>query len=229
MPGHLNRDRIRDFLTAAGPVDDAGGQATAILRDAVSYEGSDVGFSQLLSAMEQRGEIVREIRGKRTYRIAAVDAEPAPVTAEPAGRGRRRERRSAGARSGPAASAAEITSDSVIDYEALAAALLDRVLAVVAARKPADQAVDALLGDLRQVTEERDQLRAQVHDFEDRLTRADRNTAILLRLMNPKSVPESRDDAASGPAGGNDMIEALLGALMQPEGTSRPDKSAQAS
>ena len=228
MPGHLNRDRIRDYLAGAGPVEDTSGQATAILRDAVRYAGSDVGFSQLLSAMEQRGEIAREIRGKRTYRIAALDAESAPASAEPDyARAARRPGSATPARA--AVTAADVASDPAIDYDALAAALLDRVLTVVAARGPAGQSVEALVGDLQRVTEERDQLRAQVHEFEDRLTRADRNTAILIRLMNPQSVAESPDDVASVPAGGNDVVEALLGALMQAEGSSRPRKTARAS
>jgi len=228
VPGHLNRGRIRDYLAATGPVEDAGGQATAILRDAVSYQGSEVGFSQLLSAMEGRGEITREIRGKRTYRIAARPAESAPSSAEPADQARRARRPSRATPVG-AAITGEAASEPAIDYDALAAALLDRVLTIVSSRGPAGQSAEGLLGDLQRVTEERDQLRAQVHEFEDRLTRADRNTAILLRLMSPKPLAESRDDLGSVAAEGHEVVDALLGALMRAEGPGRPGKPAQAS
>ncbi len=44
--------------------------ASTRLAEAVGYPGSSVAFAQLLSGMERDGLIVREVRGKRTYRIA---------------------------------------------------------------------------------------------------------------------------------------------------------------
>jgi hypothetical protein len=76
------RSRIRDHLAQYGPVADSHGLATHVLKDAVAYEGSPVAFIQLLAAMERDGELQRDIRGKRTYRIAAPT--PAPG-AQPAG------------------------------------------------------------------------------------------------------------------------------------------------
>jgi hypothetical protein len=61
--------------------------ASTALADAVGYPGSSVAFAQLLSGMERSGLIKREVRGKRTYRIAPAKAVPAkavPAKATPA-------------------------------------------------------------------------------------------------------------------------------------------------
>jgi hypothetical protein len=47
--------------------------ASTRLAEAVGYPGSSVAFAQLLSGMERDGLIVREVRGKRTYRITLTD------------------------------------------------------------------------------------------------------------------------------------------------------------
>jgi hypothetical protein len=70
------RNRIAAYLSNHGPVEDREGRATAILKDAVGYTGTSLGFVQLISSMEKAGHITREVRGKRTYRIApARDAQ----------------------------------------------------------------------------------------------------------------------------------------------------------
>ncbi len=63
------RSRIREYLAMHGPIDDPSGRATAELKEAVDYQGNSVAFIQLVAAMDRDGEIIREIRGKRTYRI----------------------------------------------------------------------------------------------------------------------------------------------------------------
>lgn len=78
------RDRIVSHLTAVGDIADVSGMASTKLAEAVGYPGSSVAFAQLLSGMERDGLIVREVRGKRTYRItlpdtARGDLPPAPV------------------------------------------------------------------------------------------------------------------------------------------------------
>jgi hypothetical protein len=81
------RLRIRDYLVANGPVEDSSGLATAVLKDAVGYNGSQVGFIQLVAAMDRDGELTREIKGKRTFKITAAAAAPARAmtdTAPPA-------------------------------------------------------------------------------------------------------------------------------------------------
>jgi hypothetical protein len=65
------RDRVLAYL-ADGEVSDPKGMAAAVLADGVGYPGSSAAFAQLLSGMERSGLIERQIRGKRTYRIAAV-------------------------------------------------------------------------------------------------------------------------------------------------------------
>lgn len=71
------RDRVMSHLIAIGEVRDGGGMASTVLAEAVGYPGSSVAFAQLLSGMERSGLIDREIRGKRTYRIAPTAAAAA--------------------------------------------------------------------------------------------------------------------------------------------------------
>lgn len=66
------RSRIRQYLATAGPLDEPSGHATTALKEAIDYEGSSVAFIQLIAAMDRDGEIEREIRGKRTYRITGT-------------------------------------------------------------------------------------------------------------------------------------------------------------
>jgi hypothetical protein len=71
------RDKIIAHLAAATEVADRTGMASTRLAEAVGYPGSSVAFAQLLSGMERDGLILREVRGKRTYRITL-----SPATAE---------------------------------------------------------------------------------------------------------------------------------------------------
>ncbi|HWG02552.1 MAG TPA: hypothetical protein VG164_11995 [Trebonia sp.] len=57
--------------------------ASTRLAEAVGYPGSSVAFAQLLSGMERDGLIIREVRGKRTYRITLPEGV---VSAQAAGR-----------------------------------------------------------------------------------------------------------------------------------------------
>ena len=69
------RNRIRRHLASHGPLTDGQGLATKRLKEAVGYEGSAVAFIQLIAAMERDGELVRDIRGKRTYSIAVGEEQ----------------------------------------------------------------------------------------------------------------------------------------------------------
>jgi hypothetical protein len=69
------RDRVLSCL-ADGEISDPKGMASTVLAEAVGYPGSSAAFAQLLSGMERSGLIEREIRGKRTYRIAATAMGP---------------------------------------------------------------------------------------------------------------------------------------------------------
>lgn len=86
------RTRIRQHLASHGPVEDLSGHATGALKDAIDYQGSPVAFIQLIAAMDRSGEIKREIKGKRTYRITGLGvlAAQAPNAAGPAVQGARR-------------------------------------------------------------------------------------------------------------------------------------------
>ncbi|HXX90476.1 MAG TPA: hypothetical protein VEI83_09670 [Acidimicrobiales bacterium] len=109
------RQTIIDYLTTNGPVTDASGRATALLKEAVGYDRSDAGFSQLVSAMEKDGELMREIRGKKTFKIVAAG--------------------------GATAAAAAQSDDAAIDYDELAVALLARTAQVLASSQEPAEAV----------------------------------------------------------------------------------------
>lgn len=157
------RTRVCQLLATQGPVADSSGYATSVLKDAVAYQGSAVAFIQLIAAMERDGEIVREIRGKRTYRIAAsestlaahADATPAPAAA-PAAR--------------PSLRLPDFP-DVEVDYERLARALV-RELWTAAQTSGAP-------GDLERAAEAR-ALREERDDYARRLEAARRNLDELL-------------------------------------------------
>jgi hypothetical protein len=76
------RDRIIAHLALVAEIADRTGMASTRLAEVVGYPGSSVAFAQLLSGMERDGLISREVRGKRTYRIA-LSAQGARGRAEP--------------------------------------------------------------------------------------------------------------------------------------------------
>jgi hypothetical protein len=79
------REHVVAYLTEAGELYDKDGLASTRLAAAVGYPGSSVAFAQLLSGMERSGLIVREVHGKRTYRITLGDVEGfGPVSRAPA-------------------------------------------------------------------------------------------------------------------------------------------------
>jgi hypothetical protein len=118
------RTRIRQFLATSGPIVDPSGYATGVLKDAIGYTGSSVAFIQLIAAMDRDGEIEREIRGKRTYKIEGVGVPPTP---------------SLGALAPAAQSSATTTVATPgqptieLDYKLLAQALVRELLAATAA------------------------------------------------------------------------------------------------
>jgi urease gamma subunit len=67
------RVRTWPYLAQYGPLEDPTGGATAKLREALSYEGSQASFTQLISNMDRAGQLMREVKGKRTYRILGVE------------------------------------------------------------------------------------------------------------------------------------------------------------
>jgi hypothetical protein len=197
------RSRVRDYLHEHGPVEDSDGGATARLRAASGYQGSAIAFIQLITAMDEAGEIVREIRGKRTYAIRP--AEPAPG-AGPVG--------AAAPATGPGA-----PSGDLIDYERLAQALLrelGRALAsdasgAVPAARPKES--DRIL----ELARERDLLRAERDEYAAQLGAARRKLDGLLALY----VRDNKRESAG-------TVQALELALAQLRGASRAESGKRA-
>ncbi|WP_345527652.1 hypothetical protein [Nocardioides endophyticus] len=152
------RSRIRQYLATAGPLDEPSGHATTALKEAIDYQGSSVAFIQLIAAMDRDGEIEREIRGKRTYRISGTGRSAVGIGA-PA--------------YAPATARVEaVTADGgsavvEIDYDRLARALVREFLSVaggqaVEAEAPEDDDAARLAAErddyLRRLAEAREKL-----------------------------------------------------------------------
>lgn len=147
------RSRIRDYLTHQGPIQDASGRATSVLKDAVKYNGSSVAFIQLVTAMDKANEIKREIRGKRTYKISAAAvrraAAPQPARTDD-----------------PLLLDESSTDISAIDYDKLAGALLRELARIIAATRlttePAEGAEVARV-ERERLMAERDEYARRLH------------------------------------------------------------------
>jgi chromosome segregation ATPase len=179
------RHRIISHLKEHGPIRDSTGRATSVLKQAVGYDGSDTAFTQLVSAMAKSGSLVREVRGKRTYRLslnANTQSAEAPTSftgGEP---------------------------EEHMDFDELAAALLARVTRILASSSESSDAtswarrrleqlesrntslqrdVARAKADLEAVTIERDTLRSQ-------LEAAQHNLALLTERLNTPRQPHGR-------------------------------------
>lgn len=172
------RLRIRQYLATSGPVVDPSGYATGVLKAAVGYTGNPVAFIQLIATMDREGEIAREIRGKRTYKIEGLGVPPTPsagalAPAEPAG---------------VTATVAVPGQPSVeIDYKLLAQALIRELLVVTAEAKETPVAAPS--------TDE-DRIEAERDEYARRLKLARAQLDEL--LGQPISVGLRGDDAAAG-------------------------------
>jgi hypothetical protein len=200
------RDRIIAHLAAADEIADPTGMASTRLAEAVGYPGSSVAFAQLLSGMERDGLIAREVRGKRTYRIALADgaaaARPglaaslaagpgaAPGTAirpgghtELDGNGKRPS-------SPPALAPAEF------DYDELARRLLVQVVRRLAAA-PADlqQTVVALELELATAWSRHGTLTAENARLREELVRTQRDLDSARELTRKAAVSDELSDA----------------------------------
>ncbi len=182
------RRRILDYLTEHGAVRDSSGRATARLKTAVGYEGSDTAFTQLVSAMAKSGSLVREVRGKRTYQVSLSgngQQHHGPIETK------------SGGTQGP---------DDPMDYDELAAALLARVTRILAAPTDASDSTSwarrrleqletrnsalqrdmaRAKADLEAVAIERDTLKSQ-------LDAAQHNLELLTERLNPQRPSQGR-------------------------------------
>jgi hypothetical protein len=117
---------------------DATGMASTRLAEAVGYPGSSVAFAQLLSGMERDGLITREVRGKRTYRIAL--SAPVPIRPDAIRPGAD----AAVTRADPMGAAvgfAPVIDHSGIDYDELARRVLVQLVRRLSELNPAELAV----------------------------------------------------------------------------------------
>jgi hypothetical protein len=200
------RNRIAAYLSNYGPVEDREGRATAVLKDAVGYAGTSLGFVQLISSMEKAGHITREVRGKRTYRIAPAADAPAPeidlrmgATVQGGGVPSRPER--------------SITSDGErgpvdaadVDYDQVAAALLAQVTRALTSRTDSNQPTASVRRRLDQLVArnaeleretararaERDAVAAERDELRNQLEAASHNLSLLTERLGTPRKPQS--------------------------------------
>ena len=179
------RQRVTAYLLGNGAVHDSSGRATSILKEAVGYQGGDAGFSQLIMSMEKAGELRREIRGRRTYRISAV--------ASPNGREQT---------SSP-------TSDTgPIDYDELASALLARVAQTLSSAQRSDEPatwarrrieqlearVDELQRELARARAEAKTNADEREELRGRLEAASHNLSLLTERVDSERRPGKAAD-----------------------------------
>jgi len=206
------RDRIIAHLTAADEIADPTGMASTRLAEAVGYPGSSVAFAQLLSGMERDGLIAREVRGKRTYRIALADGAAARsglATGLAAGPGGRSGLDGAGRRlpSAPAMAPAEF------DYDELARRLLVQVVRRLAVT-PADlqQTVAALELELATAWSRHGTLTAENVLLREELVRTQRDLDSARELNRKAAVSDELSDAEVV------LLEGLLTPELRSEG-----------
>ena len=193
------RQRVVDYLIEHGPVADSSGRATSQLKEAVGYSGGDAGFIRIVSLMAEAGEVVREVRGKRTYRIAvSADAATAPPRPRPS----------------VVAGDARSAEPQAFDYDELAAALLAQVTrTIVNAQAEEDRGtVDQAAWARRRI----DQLEAKVATLQRDLARA---KADVQGVTDERDALRSQLDAATHNI---DVLTERIGARPQ-----APDRAAQ--
>ncbi|MGW4823926.1 hypothetical protein ACWEP4_34525 [Streptomyces sp. NPDC004227] len=149
-----------------------------MLKDAIGYTGSSVAFIQLIATMDREGEIAREIRGKRTYKIEGLGVPPTPSAA-------------ALAPAEPAGATATVTvpgQPSIeIDYKLLAQAMIRELLVATAAAQEASVAGSSV---------DEDQLKAERDEYARRLELARAKLDEL--LGQPIGAGLRGDDAVAG-------------------------------
>ena len=223
------RQRVIEYLANDGPIEDKGGRATSRLKEAVGYAGGDAGFIRIVSLMAESGEVLREVRGKRTYRIAVSDDVAATAPRRPPSTVAASTRRESDG--GTATGAA-----GELDYDELAAALLVRVARTLAnadsdeksgdqaawARRRMDQLEAKVVtlqrdlarakADVQAVSDERDALRGQ-------LEAASHNIELLTERLGTRAAPPKVAERLDSEA------QALLYKLQRPSRAASPTRA----
>jgi len=209
-------------LALTGEIRDEAGMASTVLAAEVGYPGTSIAFAQLLSGMERSGLIEREVRGKRTYRIAAAPGASAQMAAT--------ERNPARPASGPRRAARGTTAALVgeaggsylppaapgdFDYDELARRLLIQVVRRLAStpgeRAPAgpgdgrlEQTVAGLEQELASVRTMHGTLSAENARLREQLRAARRSLALAQDRASSRPVTTQLDAAEVG------LLERLL-------------------
>ena len=207
-------------LALTGEVTDETGMASTVLAAEVGYPGSSIAFAQLLSGMERSGLIEREIRGKRTYRIAAArgaSVQMAAVQRKPAqaASGPRPARETGAAAAGDAGGYLTPASQGDFDYDELARRLLVQVVRRIASgtgeREPAgpadgalEQTVAGLEQELASVRTMHGTLSAENARLREQLRAARRSLALAQDRASSRQVSGQLDAAEVG------LLERLL-------------------
>lgn len=146
------RARILTYLASVGSVTDPSGHANKVLREALGFTGSTGAFTQMLASMDQAGLLAREVKGRRTYRIALGAAAGVPINAAdramgraPAGDGGTRMDPSLTKlpSQSPARSDASAAGGDSLDYDELAFALLRSVASLLRGVAAPEEAPEA--------------------------------------------------------------------------------------
>ena len=179
---------------AAGPIRDGSGRATIALAERVGL--SPAWVNPNLRKLADAGQVVREVRGRRTFMLClpgmeSAPSQPPPPQPEPAEpEASAHDGAGAPQTESPADGAREPTGETPIDYGELALALLSRVAKIVGAPDEAKERLAETLVDnerwrqkvrgleiqveeversRRAVVRERDGLRLRVKTLEDNL------------------------------------------------------------
>lgn len=182
------RNRIIEYLAQQGAVEDSSGKATSVLKNAIGYEGTDAGFTQVVAAMAKAGLLTRQIRGKRTYRIShSVNGAVRSTVPSVVGAG-----------------------DGLLDYDELAAALLSQVTRVAAtptdtsesaswARRRLEQLEarnTSLQRDVARANAEAEAVAAERDILQNQLEAAQHNLSLLTERLQEPRRPQGQGRAA---------------------------------
>ena len=216
------RNRIMSRLALTGEVTDETGMASTVLAAEVGYPGSSIAFAQLLSGMERSGLIEREIRGKRTYRIAAAPGASGQMAAMQRSPARTASGPARPARETAAAAAGEASGGYLVpagqgdfDYDELARRLLVQVVRQLASsteeREPPgpgdgtlEQTVAGLEQELASVRTMHGTLSAENARLREQLRAVRRSLALAQDRASSRQVTAQLDEAEVG------LLERLL-------------------
>lgn len=214
MSQSQTRKQVLQHLTQHGPIEDSTGRATAKLRQALGYQGSQENFTQLIANMDRAGQLTREVKGKRTYRIVPVDSSPSNVDNKPA---KMRQ------------------TDVDMDYDTLASALLVQVVQTLSqghrgretdgswARRRIERLerrIDDMERDLSQAKAESKTLKAERDELRVQLQHSEGNLALLTDRL---STGKPRDGQLSKLLRADER--ALLHQLRSSLVNERPDRA----